>query len=609
MVKNKIKLIILIFLIISVLKTSTNAQVEQQKVRQKKVEEKKALSPEKQQAVDRLLTCLEELRTYSEDRIGVALVQANIADIIWPYYPERAREIFVATFESISKPLTEEKKNLPSEDDKERFKLLNRQASTIREVIKLYALHDRKAAEALLKKFNEEEFEKNKTFQPDRSDLLAQLALETARANPQEGLKLGLLSVSGNQIPQNIGGLLFELSRIDRNLSNILFRAVIAAIRRNNFIYTPSLLALTNYVANTQGVAIDGDSSFDTKLLAEMLLDAATFYASLSRDFRSSGGAFIPDDRANFISFLTVRGAAIVNLNLPEQAQYMQSLLPDMIAGLSPSMLQQTNNLSSIQRQNSALSTFYETDIEQQIKLAEQESDRATHDLMMRNIAVKLMYSNYEKALIVTEKLLDPDLRRQTEDDVNLYFVSQQIKQNSYDECLKIAKRFHSVSLRAKILAELARQAFSKEDSVRANEILKEAYDVSLKSDNDANKLLALLIVAEKYSRIDPVVTFGVLSEAVKVINSLNRNKKVDPVIPPVRLQVITAVNGIEMGSDEVEINNLDFRQVRVISRKDYTQTRLVLEKIQDKLLRAKSIIAATRGMLDSQETKIEKKL
>jgi hypothetical protein len=102
-----------------------------------------------------------------------------------------------------------------------------------------------------------------------------QIALQLVTSNPEQAQRLGLLSLSGNQIPEGFGRLLFALNNVNRGLSDELFRAALTTLRRNDCAYDGALVALVNYLFSSSGtLSADADVA-DARLLANYFVDAA----------------------------------------------------------------------------------------------------------------------------------------------------------------------------------------------------------------------------------------------------------------------------------------------------------------------------------------------
>lgn len=224
-------------------------------------------------------------------------------------------------------------------------------------------------------------------------------------------------------------------------------------------------------------------------------------------------------------------------------------------------------------------------------------------DTLFRTVALELMRSDVERALSVASKIDNPGLRAQTEDDVHLTSLNARFKQTSSFEATRaIILKLNDLGLRARMLAELGRNAFKAKDKDRAVDLLYEASSVATKMDVTEDKLGTLLDIAEQSAPVDSARGFETLSAAVAVMNSLNFAATLvtePPRSQGVRIEVITVVNGKERSTRRTPtLATMDFNQVGVLGKLDYFRTRGLADNLQDKLLRAQFLVSLARSII-----------
>lgn len=602
-----LKIVIHLVLIASLLSASATAQKSRKAAAPVEPDTSK-LSADQQHALASLLNIADKLKSES-DRPAASLLQAQIADIVWKIDQQEAKSLFRLAFDTARRLNLEELSNSrASLQDYTR-----RQTIALTEILRRFRARDKETADIWLKEIEQQKPDKD-TPQMSSSfnslELLAQLAFELVEHDPAQALQIGLRSLTGQGIPDSFGKLLFALGNQDRKLSDVLLRQAIAVLRRNEYIYSSSLLAMTNYVFAPQGTARIDATPANVRLMTDYFLESATAHAMIWRNLRASGIQMLPDSSANTYGFLLARGIPIIEKTFPDKLSSAQASLYELASGLGPAHRQQIDNLLLSGQQQAAIfnNTVSETDL--QIQQAEQQKDSWTRNMMLRRIAVDLMYSDEERALSVTAKISDPDMRSQTEDDVRLSVLSRKINSSSYEDTRLIALKLNNLSLKAKALSEMARYALSKsEDTIRATEILSETYSIAMKGDDIPDKLAALLTVTEMFASFDPTQSFEVLASAVSTTNRLKVDQQSGTASsPPFRIKVITAVNGKELTTGEyTSIESIDFNQVRPLARRDYTHTRLIGENIENKMLKAKFFIAVAGALLDTSQIEIGK--
>lgn len=553
---------------------------------------------QQQQALRLLLQLANELKGH-DDKPAAALLLSKIADAIWKSDEQAARTIFSNAFDAANQPA------LDGLLDSQKPDFMRRQAGAMREVLQRLAVHDRKSVESLLEQIEQKKAtaeDAPSASSTDRSEMLAWVALELVGSDPQQARRLGILSLSGSRVPTAFGRLLFALDSSDRTLSDTLYREALGAMRRNGYGYNVALLSLSNYMFNSQGVPHPKASPADARLFADFLVDAANAHVNILRGARQSGG--VSEDGANVFRFLSSRAVPIVERNAPDRVQFMRASLDELYAGLNAQQRQQTDYLASLQRQQTTVSSGVGSDIDSQVRQAEQERDPKTRDLLFRNISLELMIEDEARARTVAAKIANADTRMQTEDDIYLYVFSRQLSDTSFEDARRTALKVNDYNLRARALAELAGRALSgSKDIARANELLSESYSVALKGDDIPDKLDALLFIAQLFSKFDSVRAFEVLSASVKTINQLKteppKQATLQSTLPVIK--VITVVNGKEvMAGERATISSISFDPVAPLARQDFAQAVSTGERIQDKLLRARFLIAASGAVLNS---------
>lgn len=547
------------------------------------------LSINQQDALELLKTLIQELKN-EPDKLTAATQQARIAEVLWRFDEPFAREAFRRAFETVSKPPAGELAQA------ERAAYIARQAASIREVLTRFGTHDQQRAGAWLKTLEEEKEREGRSSESSqfRSDLLMQIALQLAQTNPEQAQRLGLLSLSGGQIPEGFGRLLFALGNVSRRLSNELFRTALATLRRNGFVYDQALLSLINYVLTPGGAIQSPDSLADAQLLANFFVDAAWHHS------RSPG-----ESSASFYGLMEVRGLPLVSRYAAERAPELQGQMREMASRLSPAQLENTARLRATHQQQLAVSErSTAADINEQIDRAIGQKDVQVRDALLNSIAHSVMRIDTEKALQVASLIDDADIRTQVEDDVYLVKVQQQLATRSYEDARKTALKIKNTLVQARVLVELASKVLKEnKDTGRATQLLVEASDITSKTEPAADKVMAFLVIAQQFAKVDAIRGFETLRDAIKTVNQLTG----EPATPKsvltkprlITIKTYTVINGSEMStSDRVTLDLIDFNQVAPFVANDYMQTRLLGNKIENPLRRAKFLTAVASAML-----------
>lgn len=551
------------------------------------------LSVDQQDALDLLKTLARSLKSEA-DKLAAATLQARIADELWAFDEPFAREIFRWAFEAVSQPVPAE---LPKE---KQSSYVSRQAAALKEVLRRFGARDHKQAAAWMKAFEVESVANNSMSKTAsaRPDLFMQIAAQLAMTDPEQAAQLGRLALSGDRIPEGFGSLLFGLSRNNRRLSDDLFRAAIATLRRNNYLHDPAIIILANYLFASNGELHSTASVADGQLLANYFVDAS---------WKQAGGDGNPVSpaSASFYSTLELRALPIVSHYAPARLPELRGQMTRIASGLSAEQLQRSELLRASVQQQTTVANRNNYSLEEQIERAEKEKNVQVRDALFTSIAQGLMRQDADRALDVAKKIDDEKLRTSTEDDIYLIKVQKLLwSSESVAEAQKVSARFSNPVFRAKILAQLAAKVWSSNrDQSQAVELLSEAMTASAKADDVPDKVLAQLQVVEQFAKFDSIRAFESLATAIATVNRLKsdqQNLSSATVQPPLlRIKNLTVINGVEMiASNDATLDSIDFHEVRSLATQDYMQARLLASKLDQSLQRANYLTAVAASVL-----------
>jgi hypothetical protein len=528
----------------------------------------------REEAISRLFGIVNELKS-EPDTAGAALLQSEIADVLWKFDEPGARVIFRAAFDSVRQLKADSSSVADAEAKAEALRDARRRANAIKLILRRYGLHDRKGAETWLQDFeNEQEAGKKKSnsqrMSLARAELLAQLAAALAAQDAGEALRLGVLSLNAESIPPSFAGLLMALRRADKAIGDELFRQALVALRANGMQYDAALLALTNYQFFANGSPVPDANPTDVTLITQYFVDAAAAQSALL-----GGGQLTPDQQISLsqvYSFLNARAVPIMAQNAPAKLTLLQTNLAELSKALTPAQLQQAEMLASSTRTSPISGRPDDANIEARIRRAEQEKNADTRDWMFRNLVSSVMWTQPEKALELAQKIDDLPLRAQAEDDVYLVMLAGAFRGGSNENARDIALKMNDKPIGARWLAEIATQRSSLAAG-RAMNLLSEAYTIANKSDHDAAKVEALLFIAQQFLKFDRERAFDILSEALKTVNRVEP-KPLPPMKPgdsTIRTISFTMVNGKERSTAlRPTLNSIDFNEVADFVQLDY---------------------------------------
>ena len=554
-----------------------------------------AQSVEQQDALDLLKTLARNLKS-EPDKIAAGKLQARIADTLWTFDEPFARETFRWAFDGISQSVVDD---LPKE---KQSNFIKRQAAGVKDVLQRFGVHDSKAAAAWLKAFENDRADKSSAKSDgSRPELLMQIGAQLALTDPEQGARIGHLALAGDRIPEGFGMLLFNLHRNRRDLSDELFRAAIATLRRNNYVYDPALTVLANYLFASTGELHSPGKLAEAQLLANYYVDAAWKQPG-------GGGRPVSPSTASFYTTLELRALPIVARYAPTRLPELRGQMTRIASDLNAEQRQRTDLFRTIQQQESAVASRNDYSLDEQIERADKEKNPQVRDALFLSIANRLMRQDAERALTIAQKIQDEKLRASTQDDIYLSEIMSLLGSGTTAELRKVSTKFNNQLFRAKILAQLAAKALSRhKDQSLAIELLSEALTAMAKTDDVPDKVLAQFQVVEQFAKFDTIRAFEVLGTSLATVNRLQAEKATVSTAttkpPLLRVMNIAVINGMEMSPGyEATLDSIDFREVRSLATQDYMQARLLATKLDQPLQRANYLTAIATSILKPEK-------
>ncbi|HWP53992.1 MAG TPA: hypothetical protein VN476_07625 [Pyrinomonadaceae bacterium] len=565
------------------------------------------LSLEQELSLSLLRTVADELKSEA-DKPAVALLQAEAADTLWQFDESAARSLFRIAFD------TARAEPLESAIDKEaRTKQVDqarRRAFTLRQIIVIAGQHDRQTAERWLTSLNEDrsgrETAANQNSQQN-AEFLAYLAVQLVKTNPDEAQRLGFLSLNAREVPSAFGQLLFALKRVDPKKSDDLFKAAIAAMRRDVSPGGATLSVLSNYLFFNDGSPFSNSDAPIAGLFVDYLLESANAQARLTRDAREVKTA-MPESAVRLNNFLALRGLDIVNRNAPQKFVLLQSLFKELSSALSQQQIDDLAMMTTGLRRQEAMELRGEGGLDADIQRAERERDVVVRDQLWRRLAVGMMHGDPDRARSLADRIDDKPLREQTQDDVNLVVAGDALRGAGYEEARKAALKFNDTNLRAKTLAEVADVWIRSKHPERAGEILSEAYEMAAKGEPSADRAAITLLLAQKFAKFDSERSFSLLEAAIKIINQV----QIAGIPPPSLLTrgprsgviTMTMVGGAELTTGlHATLDSLNFSRMAGLVRTDYFRSRNLGDNLQNKILRGRYLITLAQSFLNPNLT------
>src|SRR6185369_13534495 len=101
---------------------------------------------QQQELIGRLVSIANELKGEA-DRSAAALLQSEVADVLWRFDQPSARSIFRLAFDNVRQDITNNSSSSEATSAKDSLIQSRQRTSAIRVILKRYGLHDRKGAD------------------------------------------------------------------------------------------------------------------------------------------------------------------------------------------------------------------------------------------------------------------------------------------------------------------------------------------------------------------------------------------------------------------------------------------------------------------------------
>ena len=559
-----------------------------------------------QDVITQLFGASGDLKTES-DKPSAGLLLSEIADVLWKFDEPAARSMFRLAFDTARQLPVKNGSVLSDEGRQASLREARARASAIRTILKRYGAHDRKGSELWIQELDSEikseQTKSNSNFRisPEQAEFLADMAAGLASQQPREAQRLGLASLSGENIPSGFGRLLMALRDRDKELSDVLLRQALVSLRRMGFIYDPALVSMTNYQFSSNGSVFPDVSAADVNNSILYFVDAAS-----SQLARLQGGGIRSDSEqasiASFYSFFRNRVLPIIARNAPDRLTLVQSNITELGTRLSADQRQQADMLASVGQTGSQPFTQGDLDLDSSIKEAERERNSTTRDFLFRKLALQLMRRDAEAALKLVPKIDNQQLRMQTEDEVLLVLLQKAFATRSYDEAKDFALKFNDRLSQARWLTKIAAKlSRPSPDQSEAPNLLSRAYSIASKADNGPAKVEVLLLIAKEYAAQDQERGFEILSEALNTANRVEKTvpQTQKPPTPSLRIITVTMIDGQEViGQENTTIDSIDFNQIGTFAERDVLRTSILGNTLKDRLLKTKYLISLARNVL-----------
>jgi hypothetical protein len=504
----------------------------------------------REQQVTRILAVLsataDNAKTWT-DAAAASKVQAQISDVIWDADADIARGYLIRAWETAGKVETPKRERSP-------FRNQSPRTDARREVI----LVARKRAPDLSKKWLQQMAQESEQDQGTRgafddrtarSTLLLQMAMQVVEEDPNGAATLAIESLQDG-ISFGFQQVLIKIQEKNVELSQRVFRAALARLRSAGmldpnellilyaYLYTPGRIVAANTDGNTGQVQIAVGRN------PPQIAAAAQLNPALALDFLQLAAnllinAPLPATTANPALAARSQLSVINGLMGPISEQ-----LPELGVALRTRAQQisteaQLNTAPQSPPANRPASRPGETSesyAERRVDLLEDVASNGAftigRDIAYAKAALATTVQNYQRGWNLAGKVEDATFRDNLKNWLTYRATLHFINQNNLEKAYELAAKNADLVQRAASLVVGAQQLIKIKDKNRASHWLVEARSLLRKVEPDETSVHVAFGIVSTFAKVDPVVAFDVLSEAVRQMGKTTVSTTDDDRVP-----------------------------------------------------------------------------
>lgn len=538
----------------------------------------------RQQALGLLDKELDRTKSYSQDQDRI-IVSSRIADITWGINSQRAKQLLRDAYASMKNVKAEAREGEDSAS-------LNLRTSALRdslrtEVLSVAQKHDPDLFQELLGSIKEnpkriaELHNQPEVFGSSslQKRALVSMALKEVSSDPEKAIDYAVRSL-GYGVPEEFGAL---------------FKALIVS----NPAYASRLFAKTTDVF----VAEDSSNLYDAVILSSYLRLIPQSEPDTQLVRRFLNGAL---GRMNRVWLAhqnsqpkneMVSGALLISsrhlypfyrLYWPEKANEMEVLIRQ-VAGTS----------SDVPGEELLPRDMTGNTIEEKIARASEVKNEEERDGLYLEAALMLAKDGkYVRAREIASRADNLEKRAVVLTYIYRQEAEELIKRGELFSASRVIDRIEDPELRVEAIVSFAKSGRKKEPDLTRN-LLEDTRKLLEKDAGSVVHSRAYLWLASSYAVFDPVLSFELMTSAVKLAN---KAKGFNATGPEVKLIYLSRKSGkvIPVGTAKVDF----FPGFTLLARNDFWQAVSIAEQFESQLLRGLSIVAIAEPMLAPKDAK-----
>jgi hypothetical protein len=547
-----------------------------------------------------------------DDTVRRMSVMTRAADLLWPYEPEPAREIFRQAYDLAVKDFREHGNDLAPTGISFAYTSRPDQRFIVMTAI---ARRDPAWARQLAEAVAEEkrrEAEQASSTQSDAS-WKPSVAAETL------GLAKSLLPVDRDSAVALARGsfrqpasyalifFLFKLAEVDRAAADALFAEALNAYG-NRTSTDLAYLAVYAFALNREPAHVPVALYYQPpKGFAPNAQQSALFLEALFRQVEKAFGS--PEAAPTDEEYTTEQGRLLTMLTMlePQVARMNPSMLERALALKGTATAAATAQSRSRAEEFGRESREYDDEgmFDRTLERVDSERDPAKRDFAIASLIMSARgREQFAHAEGLLDKVGDTPLREKLASYLYFRWTQQSVKEGQLDDATRLSKKVAELDYRALLSFEIAGAALKKlDDRARAAELLDAVAAEAEKAPDTPAKARALLGAAHLYADFDVTRASQLLRAAVKVVNLLpNPDFSSETIGREIGNSVFTMyamynVPGMRLENAFRELGALDFESALSAAG-----------DLSDKYQRALAVLGLASKCLEDSATKPSKK-
>ncbi len=562
-----------------------------------------------------------------DDKRSAARLQALAADALWKQEQARARRLFQSAFEAAIDYYHDGKGR---EQEQPAGGVSLSKPDLRLEVIRLAGKHDAQLSRRFTDRYVEEkrrekEEKRNQSKQPrsydpalgvvdEASDDMLHVAEELLDVNKKDAIELAEQAFAKG-VPQAAGYLFAQIAERDRATADQLYLMALDRLRRDKLPAPGQLLLLASYPFGAGDVWVssgDGVNSYHFEVSDKFTIDKNLIQRFIATAFtviaRHVGGDIseLPDANVRV-------GAAL----------FAAKLLQPRIAKYSPERLGEWQNLTNalfyaaneqtqlgvdktLDKVNRSVESEPTASIDERIKglldRAQNTNNFTQRDELYQEAALLASQKpDTPHALVIADKIGAREHRKKLRSWLNYEAATRAINERKLDEARQYAAEVEETDQSAYLFFQMARVALGDKDQVSARNLLEEAAQKAVGAENTHEKLLALLGLANLYSRFDSQRGFDLAGEAVRTANKI-QNYGPDQTRLVRRLET-PGGKSLSMSVENAEEFDLG-KTLASLASIDFERALALAQSLEDKPLGLMAVISVAASVFERRANK-----